>query len=349
MIVIAARSTEPRSNFFVDQAALASAVGAVSLRVDLGGRPPSTTPRGGTGGRDRAAHGAAQPASRTCRRKRCPTRRADVDRSRPRAPTQPSTAGRRRPAPTARRVPPPGVRRRSWRRGRLRETRWRLSAEQCGALLATSRRRQRPLPRQPVVTRRLRRLRLAARRRADLRRRPHRRLGLRAEHVDDAARHPDRTRSHGRPGRPDDPMRSARTGRSTSAWSATSPQQQRALADARARTDQRATGPTTLRRRIARELRWRDVPYDDRDSWTDRPADPDDRPRRPAARRARRGASTRATSWATRACSSSVPDEDGFCFTQAFQSIGLGLATTIGAALARPDRLPSLRSATAAR
>ncbi|MDC0768971.1 thiamine pyrophosphate-binding protein [Streptomyces sp. HD] len=36
----------------------------------------------------------------------------------------------------------------------------------------------------------------------------------------------------------------------------------------------------------------------------------------------------------------SVPDEKGFCFTQAFQSIGLGLATTIGAALARPDRLP---------
>jgi acetolactate synthase I/II/III large subunit len=36
----------------------------------------------------------------------------------------------------------------------------------------------------------------------------------------------------------------------------------------------------------------------------------------------------------------SVPDHHGFCFTQAFQSIGLGLATTIGAALARPDRLP---------
>jgi thiamine pyrophosphate-dependent acetolactate synthase large subunit-like protein len=36
----------------------------------------------------------------------------------------------------------------------------------------------------------------------------------------------------------------------------------------------------------------------------------------------------------------SVPDERGFCFTQAFQSIGLGLATTIGAALAQPDRLP---------
>ncbi|MFI6905673.1 thiamine pyrophosphate-binding protein [Nonomuraea sp. NPDC050394] len=35
-----------------------------------------------------------------------------------------------------------------------------------------------------------------------------------------------------------------------------------------------------------------------------------------------------------------VPDERGFCFTQAFQSIGLGLATAIGAALALPDRLP---------
>ncbi|GAB0107799.1 thiamine pyrophosphate-binding protein [Nocardia sp. JMUB6875] len=35
-----------------------------------------------------------------------------------------------------------------------------------------------------------------------------------------------------------------------------------------------------------------------------------------------------------------VPDQYGFCFTQAFQSIGLGLATAIGSALARPDRLP---------
>ncbi|MEO3884740.1 thiamine pyrophosphate-binding protein [Nonomuraea sp. B5E05] len=35
-----------------------------------------------------------------------------------------------------------------------------------------------------------------------------------------------------------------------------------------------------------------------------------------------------------------VPDQFGFCFTQAFQSIGLGLATAIGAAVARPDRLP---------
>ncbi|UKA51582.1 thiamine pyrophosphate-binding protein [Arthrobacter sp. FW305-123] len=37
-----------------------------------------------------------------------------------------------------------------------------------------------------------------------------------------------------------------------------------------------------------------------------------------------------------------VPDEFGFCFTQAFQSIGLGLSSAIGAAIARPDRLPVL-------
>src|SRR3954454_2096452 len=36
----------------------------------------------------------------------------------------------------------------------------------------------------------------------------------------------------------------------------------------------------------------------------------------------------------------SVPDERGFCFTQAYQSVGLGLATALGAALAQPQRLP---------
>ena len=36
----------------------------------------------------------------------------------------------------------------------------------------------------------------------------------------------------------------------------------------------------------------------------------------------------------------SVPDRRGFCFTQAFQSIGLGLASALGAALAAPDRVP---------
>jgi thiamine pyrophosphate-dependent acetolactate synthase large subunit-like protein len=36
----------------------------------------------------------------------------------------------------------------------------------------------------------------------------------------------------------------------------------------------------------------------------------------------------------------SVPDRQGFCFTQAFQSVGLGLASAIGAAVAMPQRLP---------
>ena len=34
-----------------------------------------------------------------------------------------------------------------------------------------------------------------------------------------------------------------------------------------------------------------------------------------------------------------VPDEHGLVFTQAFQSVGLGLASALGAAIARPDRL----------
>ncbi|MFS2041708.1 MULTISPECIES: thiamine pyrophosphate-binding protein [Rhizobium/Agrobacterium group] len=36
----------------------------------------------------------------------------------------------------------------------------------------------------------------------------------------------------------------------------------------------------------------------------------------------------------------SVPDENCFSFTQAFQCVGLGLATAIGAALAKPDHFP---------
>jgi thiamine pyrophosphate-dependent acetolactate synthase large subunit-like protein len=34
-----------------------------------------------------------------------------------------------------------------------------------------------------------------------------------------------------------------------------------------------------------------------------------------------------------------VPDAQGFVFTQAFQAVGLGLASAVGAAIARPDRL----------
>jgi acetolactate synthase I/II/III large subunit len=95
-----------------------------------------------------------------------------------------------------------------------------------------------------------------------------------------------------------------------------------------------------VRKRIATELAWRDVPYED-NSTEDRidartlsialdellPAD-------------RIVSIDSGNFMGYPSMYLAVPDEWGFCFTQAFQSIGLGLATGIGAALARPDRLP---------
>jgi thiamine pyrophosphate-dependent acetolactate synthase large subunit-like protein len=94
-----------------------------------------------------------------------------------------------------------------------------------------------------------------------------------------------------------------------------------------------------LRERIAREARWRDVPFtDDSDG---RRIDPralsialDDL--LPAERTV---AVDSGNFMGYPSMYLSVPDEAGFCFTQAFQSIGLGLASAIGAAVARPDRL----------
>ncbi len=94
-----------------------------------------------------------------------------------------------------------------------------------------------------------------------------------------------------------------------------------------------------LRERIAREVRWRDVPFED-DSDGQR-IDPralsivlDDL--LPAERTV---AVDSGNFMGYPSMYLSVPDEAGFCFTQAFQSIGLGLASAIGAAVARPDRL----------
>jgi acetolactate synthase-1/2/3 large subunit len=94
-----------------------------------------------------------------------------------------------------------------------------------------------------------------------------------------------------------------------------------------------------LRERIAREARWRDVAYtDDGDSEH---IDPrtlsialDDL--LPAERTV---AVDSGNFMGYPSMYLSVPDEAGFCFTQAFQSVGLGLASAIGAAIARPDRL----------
>jgi acetolactate synthase-1/2/3 large subunit len=94
-----------------------------------------------------------------------------------------------------------------------------------------------------------------------------------------------------------------------------------------------------LAERIAAEVRWRDVPYED-DSGGGR-IDPrtlsllvDDL--LPADRTV---AVDSGNFMGYPSMYISVPDQAGFCFTQAFQSIGLGLASAIGAALARPDRL----------
>lgn len=95
----------------------------------------------------------------------------------------------------------------------------------------------------------------------------------------------------------------------------------------------------TLRSRIAREIRWRDAPYDDLsgggriDPRTLTIALDDLLP----AERVIGVDSGNFMGYPSMFLS--VPDEAGLCFTQAFQSIGLGLATAIGAAFARPDRL----------
>jgi acetolactate synthase I/II/III large subunit len=94
-----------------------------------------------------------------------------------------------------------------------------------------------------------------------------------------------------------------------------------------------------LRDRIAREVRWRDVPYADESDG--RRIDPrtltialDDM--LPAERTV---AIDSGNFMGYPSMYLSVPDEDGFCFTQAYQSVGLGLASAIGSAIARPDRL----------
>ncbi len=94
-----------------------------------------------------------------------------------------------------------------------------------------------------------------------------------------------------------------------------------------------------VRERIAGQVRWRDVPY--KDEGDGERIDPrtlsialDDL--LPAERTV---AVDSGNFMGYPSMYLSVPDEAGFCFTQAFQSIGLGLATAIGAAVARPDRL----------
>ncbi len=94
-----------------------------------------------------------------------------------------------------------------------------------------------------------------------------------------------------------------------------------------------------LRARLEASIHWRDVPFEDLS--TDTEIDPralsialdDILP----AERIVSVDSGNFMGWPSAYLS--VPDEWGFCFTQAFQSIGLGLASAIGAGLAQPNRL----------
>ena len=103
--------------------------------------------------------------------------------------------------------------------------------------------------------------------------------------------------------------------------------------------DARSYRSADLRERIAREVRWRDVPFADESDG--QRIDPralsialDDL--LPAERIV---AVDSGNFMGYPSMYLSVPDEAGFCFTQAFQSIGLGLASAIGAAVAHPERL----------
>jgi len=113
----------------------------------------------------------------------------------------------------------------------------------------------------------------------------------------------------------------------------------RAVADALGASASDGYRSPELRTRIAREVRWRDVPFTDESDG--QRIDPralsaalDDL--LPAERTV---AVDSGNFMGYPSMYLSVPDEAGFCFTQAFQSIGLGLGTAIGAAVARPDRL----------
>lgn len=106
--------------------------------------------------------------------------------------------------------------------------------------------------------------------------------------------------------------------------------------------DRRQSGYRTdsLRDRIAREGSWRSVPFADesRDGRIDPRAFTLELDRTLPSDRVVAVDSGNFMGYPSMFLS--VPDERGFCFTQAFQSIGLGLATAIGAALAQPERLP---------
>ncbi|MFB4311326.1 thiamine pyrophosphate-binding protein [Actinomadura sp. GTD37] len=108
-----------------------------------------------------------------------------------------------------------------------------------------------------------------------------------------------------------------------------------------------ATGYRTpeVAERLAREGRWQDVPYEEHPPGKDDADGPRVDPRTLTIAldamlpRERTVAVDSGNFMGYPAMFLDVPDGDGLVFTQAFQAVGLGLATAIGAAVARPDRL----------
>ena len=200
LVVLAADVTEKRSNFYVDQDGLADSVGAVTMRVEAVEAAVATAARAYHLARDdRRTVVLNLPLAVQAAKTAEPTRMSEQPR---RPQTAPDAAGL---APARRRADPraaPGIRRRARRacprsaRGAARTRRGVRGAAR------HERRRERALPRQPLVARRLGRVRFTARCAVDPRRRPDRRLGLRAEHVDDPARSPHRAAGDGRASRP---------------------------------------------------------------------------------------------------------------------------------------------------
>ncbi|WP_433469625.1 thiamine pyrophosphate-binding protein [Spirillospora sp. CA-128828] len=108
-----------------------------------------------------------------------------------------------------------------------------------------------------------------------------------------------------------------------------------------------ATGYRTpeVAERLAREGRWQDVPYEEHPEAKEEDGGPRIDPRTLTIAldemlpRERTVAVDSGNFMGYPAMFLDVPDGDGLVFTQAFQSVGLGLATAIGAAVARPGRL----------
>ena len=265
LVVLAAEATEPRSNFYVDQDGAGPAVGAVPMRV----RRPETAVADDVRGRRHRARTQrrtvllnlpldVQSAGHARDRSPVPAGRHPAPARRRTRPTSPRSSAALDARPSGRCSSPAAARR--GRRAGSARPRWPTGTARC----SRPRRSPRAVPRRPVVAGRLRRLRLAARGRADRRRRPDRRLGLRPEHVDDAARPADRRRTRPWSRSTSTPTRSGahRAGRHRR-------RRRRARDRARGAAARWPADGTRLPRdavragRIAAEGRWRDVPYDD--------------------------------------------------------------------------------------